>query len=344
MYDRLDRPLHLGRVEYLAQVVVVLLVALIDLLQLLGTVDTVVQRLGVDGTLVEVEIGLLVILQIFHLGRHRITQILLLVVVLPTTTTAAIIVFVAEAVAVAHVHHHVSVAIALHERIVPASLSPLSIASLALLANVRQLSVPILRRGPLHEQQARQYVDEDPAHPRRHDMRGGRAEVNIEHHHGDADRQCHQDHGEEQILAEQRNHQTGGRNDLGQQQEEHGERDHDRDGKTDLLARLRGQVEDEHGEEGDAHARNDQIDRVEQGLASHRQLERNVRVGDVLVDDHVVLGRHHQYVPLDALVEFAHVDAHRHLVLALLLLHVPQVHLVAIVSPAAELKFILVDH
>lgn len=44
-----------------------------------------------------------------------------------------------------------------------------------------------------------------------------------------------EDHGEEDELAQQRHHQTGGRNNLGQQQEEHGQREQDRYGQTDLI-------------------------------------------------------------------------------------------------------------
>ena len=43
-----------------------------------------------------------------------------------------------------------------------------------------------------------------------------------------------EDHGEEDKLAEEGDHQGGGRDDLGQQQEEHGEGEEDVDGETDL--------------------------------------------------------------------------------------------------------------
>lgn len=60
-----------------------------------------------------------------------------------------------------------------------------------------------------------------------------------------------------------------------QQKEEHGEGDEDVDGQGHLLARLGGQVEDEHGEEGDAHAGEHQVHRVEEGFAPEGQVELN---------------------------------------------------------------------
>ncbi len=48
---------------------------------------------------------------------------------------------------------------------------------------------------------------------------------------------------------------------------------------NDLLAAVRGQIEDEDGEEGDAHAGDDEVDGVEEGLAPHRHVERDVEVG-----------------------------------------------------------------
>ncbi len=49
--------------------------------------------------------------------------------------------------------------------------------------------------------------------------------------------------------------------------------------ETYLFSAVRRQVEDEHGEEGDAHAGDDEVDGVEQRLASHRHVERDVEVG-----------------------------------------------------------------
>lgn len=103
-----------------------------------------------------------------------------------------------------------------------------------------------------------------------------------------------EDHGEEHELAEQRHDERGGRDDLGQQQEEHGEREQDGDGQRHLLTAVGGQVEHEHGEEGDAHARDDEVHRVEQRLAPHRDIERDVQVRlvaarvELFVSDHII--------------------------------------------------------
>ena len=45
-----------------------------------------------------------------------------------------------------------------------------------------------------------------------------------------------------------------------------------------LLSTVRGEIEHEHGEEGDAHAGDDQVDRVEQRLPPHRDVEGDVQV------------------------------------------------------------------
>ena len=134
-------------------------------------------------------------------------------------------------------------------------------------------------------------------------MRGRRPEVDVEDADGDDDGQRHQDHGEDEVLAEQRHGQRRRRDDLGQQQKEDGQRHQDGDAQrhltrrqlvffwlsttfpctnttttttTNLLARVGRQVEDEDRQKGDAHARDDQVDRVEQRLAPHRHVERDV--------------------------------------------------------------------
>ena len=81
-------------------------------------------------------------------------------------------------------------------------------------------------RSP-HYQQAGQDVDEDSPHPGRHGVGLRGPEVDVEDHHGDADAEGVEDHGEEDELAEERNHQGGGRDDLREEQEEHGEGEED---------------------------------------------------------------------------------------------------------------------
>ena len=62
---------------------------------------------------------------------------------------------------------------------------------------------------------------EDPPDPRRHCVGLGGPEVDVEHHHRDADAEGVEDHGEEHELAEERDNEGGGGDDLGQQEEEH---------------------------------------------------------------------------------------------------------------------------
>ena len=130
-----------------------------------------------------------------------------------------------------------------------------------------------------------------------------------------------------------------------------------------LFAGIGRQVEDENGEESDPDARNDEIDRVEQRLASHRDVERDVQVGLVAarVKLHVPSGTagnirgmsagnnsHYgipgswngQNVPLDRHVEFAEIDAHIDDRRSGLLLQVAQIHLIThvILAPCYEPK------
>ena len=88
-------------------------------------------------------------------------------------------------------------------------------------------------RSP-HHQQSGQDVDEDSPDPGRHGVGLRGSEVDVENHHGDADTEGVEDHGEEDKLPQEGDHQGGGRDDLGQQQEEHGEGEEDVDGQAHL--------------------------------------------------------------------------------------------------------------
>ena len=133
--------------------------------------------------------------------------------------------------------------------------------------------------GPLHDEEPGQQVNEDPPHPGRHQVGLRGPEVDVEDDHGDADAEGVEDHGEQDELAQQRNDQGGGRDDLGQQEEEHGEGEEDGDGEGDLLSAVRRKVEDQHSEEANAHAWDDEVDCVEQGLPPHGDVEGDVQVG-----------------------------------------------------------------
>ena len=70
-------------------------------------------------------------------------------------------------------------------------------------------------------------MDEDSPDPGRHGVGLRGPEVDVENHHGDADTEGVEDHGEEDKLAEEGHHQGGGRDDLGEEQEEHSEGEKD---------------------------------------------------------------------------------------------------------------------
>ena len=90
-------------------------------------------------------------------------------------------------------------------------------------------------------------------------------------------------------------------------------------------------MKDDDREEGYGDAWNDQVDRVEERLPPYRDVERDVRVGfrAAGVGLAVLLRRHAQDVPLDALVELLQIDPVRDLVSTAqaLLQAVLQVHL-----------------
>ena len=133
--------------------------------------------------------------------------------------------------------------------------------------------------GHPHEQNLWQSVDEDAPDPRRHFVRGRFAVVHVEDDDGDEDGQADEEHGEEEVLAEQRDGQRRGRDDLRDEEEEHGLRQEDADAKGHFLAGIGRQVEDQDGEAGNADAGNDQVDRVEERLASQRDVEEDIYTG-----------------------------------------------------------------
>ena len=142
-------------------------------------------------------------------------------------------------------------------------------------------------------------------------MGGRRPEVDVQHEDGDDDGARDKDHGEEQVLADQRRRERRGRVDLGDEQQEDVERVENRDAHRDLLARVGRDVEHEQSHGADGDARQDQVDGVEQCLAADRDVELDVRVRlraarVVLV---VLLRFHRQQIPLGALVVVVKVDA-----------------------------------
>ena len=144
-------------------------------------------------------------------------------------------------------------------------------------------------------------------------MGHGCAVVHVEHEDGDDDAERDEDHGEEQVLADERDDQRGGGDGLGDDQQEHGERQQHGDAQGDLLAAVGRQVEDQHGEEGDEQAGDDEVDGVEEGQAADVE-----GVGDVRVDLHaavvldvVLVARRVYDLPLAALPEVLEVHLGR---------------------------------
>jgi len=91
-----------------------------------------------------------------------------------------------------------------------------------------------------------------------------------------------------------------------------------------LLSRIRGQIEDQHGQEGDAHAGDDQVDGVEQRLPPHGHVECDVQVGFIAasVELDIANGGNLQDVPLHRHVELGQVHADLHAITAQFLINV----------------------
>ena len=79
----------------------------------------------------------------------------------------------------------------------------------------------------MHTFTATTYLQKHPSDPRRHPVRGRRPEVDVEDAHGHEDGEGDEDHGEEEVLAEEGDRQGGGGDDLGEQEEEHSQRQED---------------------------------------------------------------------------------------------------------------------
>ena len=101
------------------------------------------------------------------------------------------------------------------------------------LTSLIPVSILLVER-PGHAQQPWQDVYEDSPHPGSHDVCLRTPEVDVEHHHRHTDAEGVEDHGEEDELAQEGDHQGGGGDDLGQQEEEHSEGEEDGNGKADL--------------------------------------------------------------------------------------------------------------
>jgi len=104
-------------------------------------------------------------------------------------------------------------------------------------------SVAVL--GPLHEQQSRQYFEEERLDPGRHVVRRRRPELDVDDEDRQHDGTRDQNHREEDVLADEGSGERRGRVDLDHQKQEDVERVEDRDGHRDLFSGLGRHVEDQ---------------------------------------------------------------------------------------------------
>ena len=129
--------------------------------------------------------------------------------------------------------------------------------------------------GALHDDQSRQEVEEDEADPAGHPVGPRGPEVPVDDDDGDENREDVHDEGEEEVLGDQRDRDGGRREDLRDEQQEDDQRQEDGDAHRHLLACISRQVEDADAEEGDEDAGDDEVDRVEEGLPTDAQSERD---------------------------------------------------------------------
>lgn len=115
--------------------------------------------------------------------------------------------------------------------------------------------------------------------PAGHLVGTGRAMVHVEHKDGDDDGERHEDHGEEEVLADERDDEGRGRYDLRDEQEEDGEGQQHGDTQGDLLATVGRQIKHQNCEAGDQQTRDDEVDGVKQGKPPDDE-----EIGDVGVD------------------------------------------------------------
>ena len=113
--------------------------------------------------------------------------------------------------------------------------------------------------GDPHQEDLWQPVDEDSPDPRRHFVGGRLAVVHVEDDDGDEDREADQEHGEEQVFAEQGDGQRRGRDDLRNEQEEHGLREEDGNAQGHLLAGIGRKVKHQNREGGNVNCLNQEL-------------------------------------------------------------------------------------
>lgn len=142
-----------------------------------------------------------------------------------------------------------------------------------------------LFRSP-HEQNGRQILEEDLPDQLRHPVRSGSTEVPVDDDHSNQNTDGIHDEGEQKVLGDQRQYQGRRGQNLADQQQKHDQREENADSQCHFLTGLRWKIEDQDAEEGDQNRGEDQIHRVEQGLASDYDVEGDVRLrGEVTLVD-----------------------------------------------------------
>ena len=179
--------------------------------------------------------------------------------------------------------------------------------------NLRTELTPVLRSP--HQQQPRQHVEEELSYPWRHDVSARSSEVHVQHEHGDDDRARDQHHGEEEIFADEWRGERCRRIDLSDQQQEDVEGVQDCYAHGDLLPRVSRDVEDEQCDGTDGDAWKDQVDGVEEGLATDRDVELDIRIwfGTTRIVLEVLLCRDGEQIPFRTFVVVVEIDAILHL-------------------------------
>jgi len=152
--------------------------------------------------------------------------------------------------------------------------------------------------------------------------------VHVDDKDSDDDGECDEDHDEQQVLSNERDHLGGRRNDLFYDQEEHSERHQHRGGERQLLSFVRGKVKHQDGQKVQTQTREDEEERVEQ-----RQPLEDEGIREERVRIHVVLpvpsgSGGVEDLPLPVIEEVLPID---------LVVCEDQVHHVAIICPGAKL-------
>ena len=130
------------------------------------------------------------------------------------------------------------------------------------------LSPSLVVPRPLHQDDARQVVEEQDAYPAGHPVRPRRAEKPVDDDHREDDDDHVVDERKQQVVGDERNRIGRRRKDLGHEQQKHDERQQHRYAHGHLLAGVGRQVEHADAEERDKDARNDEVDGVEERFAS----------------------------------------------------------------------------